>query len=190
MSISSISSTRPPYGGIASVTSAQSSVGNDSSIGASGVGAKVGDSFRGDFASLLEAVQAGDISTAQSALTALQGDVSGTSAAYGPASTSSASSADSSSPQTDLDALFQAVKSGDSSSAQAALTKLQADAQNSADPSASTQQSGTQQAGHHHHGHHHGGVESAVSQAFQSLQSGSATDGDAPASGTGATASP
>jgi hypothetical protein len=121
---------------------------------------------------MLAAVQAGDISTAQSALTSLQSDTQ--SAGYTPDSTST--SANSSSPQTDLDALFQAVKTGDATSAQAALTKLQSDSQDA------TQQTGDSQSGQKAHGHHHhrhggggGGIEAAVAQAFDSTSSTSSS---------------
>lgn len=138
------------------------------------------DTFQSDFATMLQAVQAGNMNTAQSALTSLQGDVQSaagylTYSSYSPAS-SAPSATTASTPQTDLNALFQAVKTGDVTSAQAALAKLQSDAQSAfGAPNGSAGHAG----GHHHHHHGGGGLVSALSQAFQSIDTtnGSATAG-------------
>jgi hypothetical protein len=94
-------------------------------------GTPQGDSFQSDFTSLLAAVQSGDVGTAQSALSTLQNAVQGTSAGYSPNSMSS-STTNAAAPQTDLAALFQAVKTGDLTSAQTALTRLQTESQSAA----------------------------------------------------------
>ncbi len=151
--------------------------GSSSSTGSS---TSTGDTFRSDFASMLAAVQAGDMSTAQTALTSLQGDVQ--SAGYSPSSSTSAAmtAADpsASSPQSDLDALIQAVKSGDTTSAQAALTQLQTDGQNAMQQSSGSSSGSQATQGHRHHHHHGGGgggVEAAVAQAFDTTSSSSSS---------------
>ncbi len=133
------------------------------------------DSFQSDFAALLSAVQSGNITTAQSALTSIQSDLQGATAGYSPSSTSSNSptsavaGATSSSPMSDLDALFAAVKSGDMTGAQAALAQFKTDAQSS-----------TQQAtGHHHHHHHHGGGGSEASTSTPSTTGTAGSTADA-----------
>jgi hypothetical protein len=68
-----------------------------------------------------------------------------------------------SSVSTDMNALSQALSSGNLSAAQQAFQSLQADLQ------------GTQQAGHHHHHHHHQG--SATTDSAQSGASTQATSG-------------
>lgn len=92
------------------------------------------DTFRSDFSSLVKAVQGGDIGAAQSALTTLQSDVGSTSATYSPASTSSPDTVPAASAsQTDLAALFQAVRGGDIAGAKAALGQLQLDVRSGGD---------------------------------------------------------
>jgi hypothetical protein len=107
------------------------------------------DAFKSDFAALFSAVQSGDMTSAQQALTQLQADQQ---AVYGPASPSGSASAttatsstnSSGSPvQNDLQSLISAVKAGDPAAAQKALSTLQGDLK-------------ALGGGHHHH-HHHGG---------------------------------
>lgn len=178
MTIGSIrTNTIPSYTGLSSIMPSQTA--NDASPSGATSGAKLGSgvTFQSDFAAMLQAVQAGDMNAAQSALSTLQGDVQ-SAPTYSPTASYTASATSAASPQTDLDALFQAVQTGDVSSAQAALSKLQSDAQSGVDNGQQgTQQNGTQKAGGHHHHHHHGGggLESAVSQAFQSLGSTDST---------------
>ncbi len=88
------------------------------------------DQLHSDFASLLSAVQSGDMSSAQQALTAVQSDVSAADATYSPSSQSGSSQ-----PPSALQSLFNAVQSGDATGAQQALTQLKS--------------------GHGHHHHHH-----------------------------------
>ena len=78
---------------------------------------------RSDFASLLAAVQQGDMTSAQQALTAVQSDLSTAGATYSPSSQSGSGQV-----PTDLQTLFSAVQQGDTTSAQQALQKLQSDA--------------------------------------------------------------
>jgi len=112
--------------------------------------------FRSDFASLLNSVQSGDMSSAQQALSAVQGDLSSFGATY------SAQSAPGTSPvSTDLQSLFDAVQKGDASAAQQALTQLQSDAQQQA-------QAGGVRGHHRHHHHHHPSSGSAESGATTS----------------------
>ena len=97
--------------------------------------------FRSDFAALLAAVKAGDMSSAQQALTAVQNDRASTSATY------SSQTVPGNSPiSSDLQSLFSAVQSGDPTAAQQALTQFQTDAKQDAQAAG---------AHGHHHRHHH-----------------------------------
>ena len=98
--------------------------------------------FRSDFATLLDAVKAGDMSSAQQALTAVQTDRAAIGATY---SNSSGQGQDKGAIPSDMQSLFDAVQQGDASAAQQALTKLQTDAQQQA------MTRGAQGHGHHHH---------------------------------------
>jgi len=166
------------------------------------------DSFRSDFRSLLEAVQSGDMTSAQSELASIKSDVGSPNATYSPASVppisstqtvdpksaDSASTDPSSSASTtqsttspastvgsDLQALFDAVGSGDASTAQTALSKFFTDRQaawqqarsDSASPQG--QQPSQHVGGHHHHGHHHGGLESVIASLFSNSSSSTAS---------------
>ena len=111
--------------------------------------------IRQDFNQLASALQAGDLSGAQSAFSSLhqllQGQQTG----------SNASSNGPSTIQSDFAALGQALQSGDLNQAQGAFSQLQNDIQTAQHAAGSPGQSLTQglQAavkGHHHH-HHHGG---------------------------------
>lgn len=185
MSISSITTRNDasPYAyGIAGSIGAQSSTAGQSNTDVpSATSGK--DSFRGDFASLLAAVRAGDIGSAQSALTSLQSDLSSNGSSYNPASTPSSNSTPG---QTGLDALFQAVKSGNLSAAQTALSNLQSDVRGAVDSSASNASDGqsAEQAApaarHHRHHHGGGGLASMLDQALASTNvDGTTTDSDA-----------
>jgi hypothetical protein len=115
------------------------------------------------------------MSSAQSALTTLQSDMQTASAGYSPDSTSPASgvagaTAAAGSPKTDLDALFQAVKSGDMSGAQAALAQFKTDVQSTA------QKAGAQQ--HHHHHHHHPSKPAAATGSTGSTTGTTGSDSD------------
>jgi hypothetical protein len=158
------------------------------------------DSFRSDFRSLLQAVQSGDMTSAQSALASIKSDVA--SATYSPASVppAAASAAQSVDPtavdpasadasataaatsatpastvSSDLKALFDAVGSGDASSAQTALANFVSDRQaawQQRQGDASSSQ-GQQQAprAHGHHGHRHHGLESVIASLFSGAPS-------------------
>jgi hypothetical protein len=163
------------------------------------------DSFRSDFRSLMEAVQSGDMTGAQSALAAIKTDVGAANATYSPPSVppaaatqtvdpttsstptdpasasdaaSSSAAAPASSVGSDLKALFDAVGSGDASSAQAALTQFVTDRQaawqgaqsDSSNSQGQRGQSGEQVSGHHH-GHRHHGLESVIASLFSSVAS-------------------
>ena len=129
------------------------------------------DAFKSDFAALFSAVQSGDMTSAQQALTQLQADQQ---AVYGPASPSSSSSTTStaSSPngsgspvQNDLQSLISAVQAGDPAAAQKALSTLQGDLKSLG-------------GGHHHHHHHGGGGAPApATSATDPLATDSTTDG-------------
>lgn len=132
------------------------------------------DTFQSDFSSLVKAVQGGDISTAQSALSALQSDVTSTSATYSPASTSTPASAPVASPaQNDLDALFQAVRGGDIAGAQAALGQLELDVKSTGPHGDHASLQGQIHGRGHGRGHGHQGSNllAAVAAAFQSQTS-------------------
>jgi hypothetical protein len=131
------------------------------------------DQFTGDFASILNAVQSGSISAAQDALKALQSDA----ALYSPASKPAAPAADATSTgaattkpaspiSDDVQSLFAAVQSGDSTAAKAALDKLKADA--AAQP---------------HHGHHHGGGAKPAAAAATTTDSSTESSTAAPSGG-------
>lgn len=154
MSISGISTTSPTDVFNALLLQRQQNATADANAASLSASAPVGttDSFKGDFASILKAVKAGDIASAQSALTKLTTDFPGAGATYSPASTAPASAT-----QTDLQSLIQAVQSGDISGAQNALTSLKTDVQ------AAAGSGGPQQAHHHHH--HHGGAAPAAPAA-------------------------
>jgi soluble cytochrome b562 len=100
-----------------------------------------------DFQSLAQAMQAGDLKSAQQAFATLQKDLPAKS------STATASSASSSNPNDPMNTLAQALQSGNLTAAQQALAQLQ----------------------HAHHGHHHRGGAPAAPTAAQSGTSSSAT---------------
>ncbi len=128
--------------------------------------------FRSDFASLLDAVKAGDMSGAQQALTAVQNDQTAASATY------SSQPVQGKGPvATDMQSLFDAVQKGDSTAAQQALTQLQTDAQ---------QQAQTRGAGGH--GHHHHRQAAPTDNASTLLATAAPTDDASPLLGTTATA--
>jgi hypothetical protein len=129
------------------------------------------DTFRSDFSSLVKAVRGGDISSAQSALSALESDVTSTAATYNPASTSPAAAAPvASASQNDLDALFQAVRGGDIAGAQAALGQLQLDVRSTVPHGDHASLQGQIHGRGHGRGHGHQGSNlwTAVGAAFQS----------------------
>lgn len=154
------------------------------------LGSRKSDAFHGDFASLLSAIQSGDMTTAQSALQTLQGDLPSAPALYNASGTSSSSNPISA----DLSSLFSAVKSGDLSAAQSALDQFKSDvtAKFQSQPQGADQngQAGKQVHGHHHHHHGGRGLESLVSSALigssGSMDSASFTNSVASTS-TGAT---
>ncbi|HTR79236.1 MAG TPA: hypothetical protein VMH39_14045 [Gemmatimonadaceae bacterium] len=120
--------------------------------------------FTSDFASLVNAVQGGDITAAQSALSALENDVQTASSGYATPATGV---------QADLQSLFQAVKTGNLSAAQTALTQLQSDSQTRAAGTAGT----GAPVGHRHHHHHGGGrVPTASTNATLAAPSSTGTD--------------
>lgn len=112
---------------------------------------------RQDFQALASAVNAGDISQAQQALSGLQGDTQTT-----PATTSSSEQTSQSGSgfgvqiKADFSSLLSAVQSGDITGAQKALASLQQDSN-----SASQGANGEGQTLHHHHHHHGEGGESS-----------------------------
>jgi hypothetical protein len=128
------------------------------------------DTFRGDFSSLVKAVRSGDISVAQSALAALQSDLTSTSATYGPTSTSSTAPAPTASPvQSDLAALFQAVRDGDIAGAQGALGQLEQDVRSTGPGGDHASLQGQIHGRGHGRGHVHQGsdLRATVAAAFQ-----------------------
>lgn len=105
------------------------------------------DQYTSSVSQLFSAVQSGDITAAQQAVNALQGG----SATYGPQQAPPAgatSSTQGSTFQNDFQALISAVKAGDTTAAQTALSKVQNDMK-------------TQGHGGHHR--HHGGGSPAAS---------------------------
>jgi hypothetical protein len=149
------------------------------------------DSFRSDFRSLMQAVQSGDMTSAQSALAAIKTDVASAGTTYSPSSVAPAPSTQSTDSTTadstsgtatsaatasstvgsDLKALFDAVGSGDATSAQAALATFVSDRQamwQSAKSDASSAQGQQQSAARvgGHHGHRHHGLESVIASLF------------------------
>jgi len=132
------------------------------------------DTFQSDFSSLVKAVQGGEISTAQSALSAIESDVTSTSATYSPASTSTPASVPGASPaQNDLDALFQAVRGGDIAGAQSALGQLELDVKSTGPHVDHASLQGQIHGRGHGRGHGHQGSNllTAVAAAFQSQTS-------------------
>jgi ribosomal protein S20 len=89
-----------------------------------------------DFQTLAKALNSGDLSSAQSAFSALQTDLQKIGG-------NQQASQSSSTLQNDIQTLGDALKAGDLSGAQKAFATLQQDAQNQV------------QQGHHHHHHHH-----------------------------------
>ena len=131
------------------------------------LGSRKSDAFHGDFASLLSAIQSGDMTSAKSALQTLQSDLPSTPAVYNASGTSSSSTPISS----DLSSLFSAVKSGDLSAAQSALDQFKSDVaakfqQGAQQVNGQDGQGGHQVRGHHHHHHHGGGLASLLSSAL------------------------
>lgn len=132
------------------------------------------DSFRSDFRSLLRAVKAGDMASAQSALATIKSEVASQSAAYSPASTPTSGD----SPiGADLKALFDAVGSGDATSAQTALSKFAADRREAWQSAGSDAPATSPVQGHH--GRRHSGLESLIASLFTS-SSGDTPSTDAP----------
>lgn len=158
-----------------------------------------------DWSALGQALQSGSLSSAQDALGKLQQDAqavwqsqlqqkiqnaqsvyalmqSTQAAAATPGATSVGSQSTAGTVQSDLSGLNQALQSGDISSAQTLLAKLQQDLQ------ASGQVSGQNYGGHHHH-HHHGGFSGAnASSAYQSTTPGTSIN-STPTGSMGATSS-
>jgi len=113
------------------------------------------NSFRTDFSALASALNAGDLSGAQSAFSALQSLQPGR---FGSSSApGGATSANGASPiSTDIAALSKALQSGDLTGAQAAFKKVQQDM-------------GSAQRGHHHHHKHDSGQSSSPSASTTGL---------------------
>ena len=154
-----------------------------------------------DWSVLGQALQSGNLSSAQNTLGQLTQDAeaawksrvqqtvrnaqsvyalmhSTQAAAAAPAATPVGTPTAAGSVQNDLDSLAQALQAGDNSSAQALLAQLQQDLQASGQASAQTH------AGHHHH--HHGGFSGTnVSSAYQSAAP-AASAASTPAGATGA----
>lgn len=150
------------------------------------LGSRKSDAFHGDFASLLSAIQSGDMTSAQSALQTLQSDLPSTPALY----TASGTSASQTSVGSDLSSLFSAVKSGDLSAAQSALDQFKSDVaarfqENGQQTNGQAAQGSQQVRGHHRHHHHGGGLESLVSSALTG--SSSSTDSSTSVSTDGST---
>ena len=125
---------------------------------------------RQDFQTLARAVSAGDISQAQQALSAFQGNTQATLATTSSSEqTSQSGSGLGVQIKTDFSSLLSAVQSGDITGAQKALASLQQDS-NSASQSASGESQTLQP--HHHHHHHGGGGESGSA----TLTTASSTD--------------
>jgi hypothetical protein len=152
-SISSVSSATNPY-----LTSNQSGIGQ----------------FFQDFKALGSALQSGNLSTAQSALSTFQQDLQASAPAAAQTSSQSSSQPFGKNTQanTDFQNLTSALQSGDLSGAQQAFASLQNDLKTAK--------------GHHHH-HHHGssGASSGTSAtassstpASSSSTSASSVDGD------------
>lgn len=152
-----------------------------------------GDAFRSDFSSLLDAVKAGDMTAAQSALSTLTSDLQSSSspATYSPTSGPSDTQSRMSS---DLSALFTAVRSGDSEAAKTALATFQTDVASQTSPDASGSSAASANppadaAGQSHHGAHHAGHHHLKAIVSQLLGSSSTTsDGSADAPSTTSTA--
>ncbi len=142
MSISSIGSLTSPAQWFTQAAASQNTPNNAPPAPASTHG-----KVRSDFATLFSAVQSGDASAAQQALTAVQSDIQSAQATYSPQGSTSSTQL-----PPDLQALFTAVQKGDVSGAQQALTQLQSDAQQAP---ASGGQGAQGVRGHHGHHHHH-----------------------------------
>ncbi|MDB4874013.1 MAG: hypothetical protein JWM41_459 [Gemmatimonadetes bacterium] len=176
MTISGVSSISPfsQLSGVSGVSST-TQTDADGSVTSVGTTRSKRDTFRSDFASLLKAVQAGDITTAQSALATLKADVKASTAGYSPSSSASSS-------QPDLDALFKAVQAGDITGAQSSLASLKSDIASAATQDASPPPANgqTQGAHPHHHRHAGGSLEAAVAAAFQSVTGADSSSESAP----------
>ena len=173
MSISGISGVNSFAGltSVSSITPVGQRKSDDTSPSVGGTHRPKRDTFQSDMSSLVQAVRSGDISGAQSALSALQADVTAASATYTPTSTSPTSPAPAASPaQSDLDALFKAVQSGDLAGAQAALGHLQSDVRASGPHADHASLQGQIHGRGHGRGHGHQGstLRAAVVAAFQS----------------------
>lgn len=116
-----------------------------------------------DYAQLAGALQSGNLTTAQTAFTALQQALQ--------TQTNTSASTNSTTSQdpilNDFNALGQALSSGNLSQAQSAFAQLQSDVQTAQQSTASQAQSLTQALktaveGHHHHHHHGGGGEATA----------------------------
>jgi hypothetical protein len=156
---------------VSSITPVGRSKRDDTLASVAGAHRPKRDTFQSDLSSLVQAVRGGDISAAQSALSALQSDVAATDATYSPASTAPTSPAPAASPaQSDLDALFKAVQSGDLAGAQAALGQLQSDVRGSGPHADHASLQGQIHGRGHGRGHGHQGstLRAAVVAAFQS----------------------
>lgn len=126
-----------------------------------------------DYAQLADALQSGSLTAAQSAFTALEQALQ-TQAGSSGNTTSAASSTSSTSStdpiENDLNALGQALSSGNLTQAQSAFSQLQSDIKSAEQSNTSQSQSpweGHRAGGHHHH-HHHGGGDWATSSSSSS----------------------
>ncbi len=146
--------------------------------------ASIYDQRRKDFQALASAVNSGDISQAQQALSALQSDTqSSQTTASGSAQTSQSVSPLGAQIKTDFSALTTAVQNGDLTGAQSALSNLK---QDSSSASQSAGDTGQAQQTHHHHHHQSGGGDSA-SAASSTTSTSSSSDQTTSAVGANST---
>ena len=119
---------------------------------------------------MLQSVKSGDMSSAQTEATAIQGLISGSSS-----STSSTSSSDSTQSTflTDLNSLLNAVQSGDTSTSQTAANTLVSDLQNAAGTSQAAS-TGAEPSHGHGGGHRHAFADD-LTNLVQAVQSGDMT---------------
>ncbi len=112
---------------------------------------------RQDYAELAKALQSGDLTTAQSAFTALQQELqTQTGSSTSSTASSTTASATSSDPiSNDLSALGQALSSGNLTQAQSAFAQLQTDIRTAQQSATSQSQNSTAWRGAEGHGHHH-----------------------------------
>jgi DNA-binding FadR family transcriptional regulator len=136
-----------------------------------------------DYTQLASALQSGNLTSAQTAFTALQQALQTQTGSTTAPSTTPTSSSDPIA--NDFNALGQALSSGNLSQAQSAFAQLQSDVQTAQQSTASQAQSLAQalktavDGHHHHHGHHGGGGESSSqsSSSTTSSTSSSSTTG-------------